>query len=206
MELIHADQKISINIEKNDKLVEIIGNISEVKDDRLVIDLPQYFMRYIEFLEVGKPLSIKVFSKLGTVDFNTVVISSPLESEFSIELDYNAMKLTPDTEMPGIDAIETLKLIKNADDIITVKTANILIEKIICISNVELELESTYDCELILPKDYGTIKFKATVVKRDVVYDNEYTLTCYGMDEENKQSLLYYMYMYALEYDEQGDE
>ncbi len=205
MELIHSEQKISINIEKNDKLVEIIGTIKEVKDDRLIVDLPQYFMRYVEYLEVGKPLSIKIFSRLGTIDFNTVVITSPLESDFTIELDYNAMKLTPDSEVPEIDAIETLKLQKGDEDYMLVKTASISIEKMICISNNELELDKTFDCELILPKDYGIINFKATVTKRDIVYDNEYTLSCYGMDEENRQSLLYYMYMYALEYGEQED-
>ena len=77
MELIHSGQKLSINIIKDDKLIEIIGVITEVLDDRISVELPKYFMRYIEFLEVGKPLTVKIFSKMGTVDFNTVVITSP---------------------------------------------------------------------------------------------------------------------------------
>ena len=205
MELIHTGQKISINILKNDKLIEIIGTINEVLDDRLVVELPQYFMRYIEYLEEGKPLTIKIFSKMGTIDFNTVVISSPLETAFTIELDYNALRLTPDTEVAMIDAIEILKLKKN-DNIITVKTTNFSTSKIICISDIPLEVDDNFNCELILPKDYGTITFKANVIKRDIVYDNEYTLSCYAMDEENRQSLLYYMYMYTLQYDQQVDE
>ena len=205
MELIHSDQKISINIIKNDKLVEIIGTINEVFDDRLSVDLPKYFMRYVEFLEVGKPLSAKIFSKIGTIDFNTVVITSPLEDNFTIELDYNAMKLTPDSEVPGIDAIETLKL-KNSDEVITVKTTDISTEKIVCVCYDQLEVDQKFDCELILPQDYGTILFKATVINRDIVYDNEYTLSCYAMSEENRQSLLYYMYMYTLKYNQQENE
>ena len=204
MELIHSGQKVSINIYKGDNLVEIIGEVNDVFDDRMTVELPKYFMRYIEYLEVGKPLTIKIFSKLGTIDFNTVVITSPLEENFTIELDYNAVKLTPDSEIQSIDAIETLKLKRN-DNIITVKTSDISIDKIVCISSTELEVEQQFDCELILPGDYGTIIFKATVTKRDIVYDNEYTLSCYGMNEENRQSLLYYMYMYSLQYDRQGD-
>ena len=69
-----------------------------------------------------------------------------------------------------------------------------------------MEVDQKFDCELILPQDYGTIFFKATVTKRDVVYDNEYTLSCYAMNEENRQSLLYYMYMYTLKYSQQEDE
>ena len=204
MELIHSGQKISINIMKDDKLVEIIGKIDEVFDDRMSVELPNYFMRYVEYLEVAKPLSVKIFSKLGTVDFNTVVITSPLEDHFTVELDYNAIKLTPDSEMKSIDSIETLKL-KNNDTVLTVKTTDISIEKIVLISSTPLEVEQKFDCELILPEDYGTILFKATVTKRDLVYDNEYTISCYGMSEENRQSLLYYMYMYSLKYDQQGD-
>ena len=204
MELIHSEQKISINIIKDDKLVEILGTINEVFDDRITIELPKYFMRYIEYLEVGKPLSAKIFSKLGTIDFNTVVITSPLEENFTIELDYNAVKLTPDSEVPSVDAMETL-ILKDKDDIITVKTTDISPEKIICLSQTPLEVEQKFDCELILPNDYGTIVFMATVTKRDIVYDNEYTLSCYGMSEDNRQSLLYYMYMYTLKYNQQGD-
>ena len=206
MELIHSDQKISINIQKNDKIVEIIGTINEVFDDRMTVDLPQYFMRYIEYLEVGKPLSIKIFSKLGTIDFNTVVISSPLESAFTIELDYNALRLTPDEETPAIDAIETLKIQREDNSIVSIKTSNISIDKMVCLSSIPLEIDEKLNCELILPKDYGTITFKATVIKRDIVYDNEYTISCYAMNEENRQSLLYYMYMYTLLYDEQADK
>ena len=204
MELIHSGQKLSINIYKGDNLVEIIGEVNDVLDDRMTVELPKYFMRYIEYLEVGKPLTVKIFSKMGTIDFNTVVITSPLEDNFTIELDYNAVKLTPDSEIKSVDAIETLKLKRN-DNIITVKTSDISIDKIVCISSTELEVEQQFDCELILPGDYGTIIFKATVTKRDIVYDNEYTLSCYGMNEENRQSLLYYMYMYSLQYDRQGD-
>ena len=204
MELIHSGQKLSINIYKGDNLVEIIGEVNDVLDDRMTVELPKYFMRYIEYLEVGKPLTVKIFSKMGTIDFNTVVITSPLEDNFTIELDYNAVKLTPDSEIKSVDAIETLKLKRN-DNIITVKTSDISIDKIVCISSTELEVEQQFDCELILPGDYGTIIFKATVTKRDIVYDNEYTLSCYGMNEENRHSLLYYMYMYSLQYDQQGD-
>ena len=111
MDLLQQGQKLSINIQKEDNLVEIIGTITEIFDDRIEIELPPYFMRYVEYLDVGKPLTIKVFSKIGTIDFNTVVISSPLEDDsFAIEFDTNALKLTIGNEIPVIDAMETLRI------------------------------------------------------------------------------------------------
>ena len=145
MELIHSGQKISINIIKNDKLVEIIGKINEVFDDRMSVDLPNYFMRYIEYLEVAKPLSVKIFSRLGTIDFNTVVITSPLEERFSIELDYNAIKLTPDSEMDSISAIETL-ILKNESSTYNVRTTEIAINKMVITSSLPIEVEEKFDC------------------------------------------------------------
>ena len=85
MDLLKIGQKLGIYFQKEKNLVEIECTIASIFDDRLVIELPQYFMRYIEFLEEGKPLTVKVFSKVGTVDFNTVIISSPLEEEFAVE-------------------------------------------------------------------------------------------------------------------------
>ncbi len=202
MDLLQSGQKISINIEKDDKLVEILATIVEIFDDRLDIELPQYFMRYIEYLDVGKHLTIKVFSKLGTVDFNTVVISSPLEDKFTVEFDYNSLKLTPGEELPVIDAIENLRIIKGEDSFI-VKTIQISTEYIKLYSDEPLVQEENFKCELILPEDYGTISFKATVTAKDTVYDNEYTISFYGMNEYDRQTLLYYMYVYTNEYTEQ---
>ena len=201
MDLLQPGQKLSINIEKDNKLVEMVCTINEVFDDRIDIELPQYFMRYVEFLDVGKPLTIKVFSKFGTIDFNTVVISSPLEDKFIVELDYNAVKLTADENLPAVDAILQMKMKKDEEEFF-VKTLDISIEKIRLLSETELIVEENYDCELILPKDYGTINFKATVKHKDIIYDNEYNISCYAMSEEDRQTLLYYMYMYTSSFDQ----
>ena len=202
MELIQSGQKLSINIAINNKLVEMICTINEVFDDRIDIELPQYFMRYVEYLDVGKPLTIKIFSKIGTIDFNTVVISSPLEDKFTVELDYNAIKLTEDENIQVVNAILQMNMTQG-DETHVVKTLDISTEHIRLESNDKLNLEENYDCELFLPDDYGIINFKATVIQNDIIYDNEYSISCYAMSEENRQTLLYFMYMYTNSYNQQ---
>jgi hypothetical protein len=64
MNLIQPGQKLSINIEKNATIVELLCTVKEVVDGRIAIDLPQYFMRYIECFDVGKHLTVKVLSEL----------------------------------------------------------------------------------------------------------------------------------------------
>lgn len=196
MDLLRAGQVLSIYFQKGDKIVEMICTISEIFDDRLVIDLPPYFMRYIEYLDVGCELTVKVFSKLGTLDFNTMVISSPLEDEFSVELDYNAVRLTPNDELPVIGAVETLQLSKG-ENVYKVKTFEISTEYLKFYSDRSFDIDSDFDCILFLPKNYGTISFKAIISEIDPVYENEYTISYYNMTEEGRQMLLYYMYVYS---------
>ena len=127
MDLFTQGQKITLFFQKNNNIVEMICSIDKVYDDRLDLVLPQYFMRYIDFLQVGSKLTAKAFSKLGTIDFNTVVMYSPLEDTFTIELDYNSLKLTPNDKIPVISAIEQLEIVKD-ENISTYRTFEVSTE------------------------------------------------------------------------------
>ncbi len=197
MDLLKAGQRISIFFQKEDKIVEMSCTISEILEDRIVIELPQYFMRYVNYLDVGCKLTVKVFSKIGTVDFNTIVITSPLEDEFSVELDYNAMKLTPNEEIPVVNAVETLNITTDDSRFFKVNTFEIATEHLKFYSDYEFQLNETFNCELVLPKNCGIIRFRGTVIFVDPVYDNEFTISYANMVEEDRQNLLYYMYLYT---------
>ena len=197
MDLIKSGQRASIFFQKEENIVEISCIIDKIYDDRIVLELPQYFMRYIEFLNVGKRLTVKIFSKLGTIDFNTIVISSPLEDEFSIELDPNALKLTPNSEIPSIDAMEKFNILINEQEVLNVRTFKISTSYIKFYCENLLEVGSLYSCELILPDDYGKIELEIIISEIDPVYDNEYTATYSRISEDDRQKLLYYMYVYS---------
>ncbi len=196
MELFSKGQKITIFFQKDLNMVEITCEIDLLHNDRIELILPQYFMRYIEYLQVGNQITAKAFTKMGTIDFNSVIISSPLEECFSIELDYNSLNLIPGSDVPYIEAIEPLELFNN-NNILKLKTIQISTEYVKFTSSTILETGKSYDCTLILPKDYGIINFKATVVEVDQIYDDEYTAVYDTMTEAARQNLLYYMYMYS---------
>jgi len=196
MELIQENQKLTINIQKEETLVEIVCHIDKVLDDRLILELPPYFMRYIEYLDSGKTVTAKVFSKLGTIDFNAVIIKSPLEDEFEIELDYNAIKFNLDEELPVIKTIRNLR-IKFKEEIFNAKTFEISPSYIKFYSDKKFHIDDNFKCELILPEDYGTISFKGTVTDIDTEYNNEFTISIYNLNEQDRETLLYYMYVYT---------
>lgn len=200
MDLFVEGQKLTLYFQKNSNMVEITCVIEKVFDDRLALTLPQYFMRYVEFLQVGKKLTAKAFSKVGTIDFNTIIINSPLDDSFCIELDHNSLKLTQGTEISSIKAIEQLN-IENDNSGVLVKTYELSTEYVKFTSKKKFTVKEEFNGILNLPKDYGIIKFKAVVTEIDPIYDNEFTAEFVTMTEEDRQKILYYMYMYTKETD-----
>ena len=199
MDLFTEGQKLTLFFQKNQNMVEMTCEIEAIYDDRLDLILPKYFMRYVDFLKVGKKLTAKAFSKLGTVDFNTIIITSPLEDTFTIELDYNSLKLTTGNEMPKISAIEVMEIY--SAEILRLKTFEIASDYIKFYSDKKFKLEEEFEGAIILPKDYGIIKFKAVITEVDSIYNNEYTALFTMMQEDSRQNLLYYMYVYSKDTD-----
>ena len=198
MDLLVKGQKIALYFEKDSNYVEMICAVDNVYNDRLSLILPQYFMRYVDSLQEGCELTAKVFSKFGTIDFNTIVISSPLEDVFEIELDYNSLKLTENEEISVVSAVETMTIITDKDEI-NVKTYELSTEFLRFYSDKNFSVGDVYKFNLILPKEYGIIKFTGIISEIDPIYENEYTVKYSIMTETDRQTLLYYMYVYSID-------
>lgn len=196
MDLFSEGQKLTLFFQKGSNMVEMTCVIEQVFDDRLSLQLPQYFMRYIEFLQVGKEVTAKAFSKLGAVDFNTIIISSPLEDYFTIEIDYNSVNLTTGNEIAVVKAVEHLQIVEE-DSIKKVKTFELSTEYLRFYSDKKYAINDEINGILSFPRDYGTIKFKGYISEIDPIYENEHTLVFATMTEKDRQTLLYYMYMYS---------
>lgn len=196
MDLFAKGQKIALYFEKDTNVVEMTCTVDKAENDRLSLDLPQYFMRYINSLQEGCELSAKAFSKLGTIDFNSIVISSPLEDVFEIELDYNSLKLTESDNIPVISAVEALEIKTKKGETYKVKTFELSTEFLRFYSDKEFKVDTSCDFTIFLPKEYGIIKFNGIISEIDPIYENEYTVKYYYISDADKQSLLYYMYMY----------
>ena len=200
MDLFNEGQKLALLFNKDLNIVEMTCTIEKVLEDRLYLTLPQYFMRYIAYLQEGTELTAKVFSKLGTIDFNTMIINSPLEDNFIIELDYNAIKLTTGEDVPNIKAVDFLE-INRENETLRVKTFEVSTDYLKFTSNKSFTIGETFTAVLILPKSYGKINFVGEISDIDPIYTNEFTAKYVTITERAKQDLLYYMYMYTKDTD-----
>ena len=203
MDLLSEGQKLTLLFQKENNMVEMTCEILKVHDDRIDLTLPQYFMRYVEHLQVGCELTAKAFCKFGTVDFNTIVLYSPLEENFTIELDYNSVKLTLGNELPVIKSLEHMEVKENTINQPIFKTFELSNEYVRFYSDHKFHINQNINASLLLPPDYGTISFKAIISEIDPIYDNEYTAKFSTMSEEDRQTLLFYLYMYSKNYDQE---
>lgn len=194
MELMNVGQNVALFLKKDLSFVEILCKIEQVFEDRLVLALPKYFMRYIELLQVGCKLTAKVISPFGTLDFNSVVISSPLEENFSIEFDKNAYNLSPNGEKQSLQVFDDIE-IKYSGKTLHLKTLEISPTEIIFSSKEKFKVDDIIEASIYLPNNYGIIKFKGIISDFDKSYPDEYTAKYISMDEQNRKLLLYYIYM-----------
>ena len=205
MELIKIGQKLNIilNLDTNDNdtndVVEMTCKITGYKKDRIELELPGYFMRYIKYLQPGNKFTSKVFTKLGTIDFNSVIIISPEMGQFTIEFDPNAYNLVPSSNAQ-IGAVEDLYITKNGNRK-KYKTFEISMTHLGFNSYDNFEKGERFDCELVLPKNYGIIKIGAILNEVDIIYDTEYKIVYSTISEEDRNKLLYYLYLYSINAD-----
>lgn len=60
-------------------------SIRDVYEDRLVLDFPQEILDYAEYFEEGTELPVRIYTPAGIKVFDSIILNSPLESEFTIE-------------------------------------------------------------------------------------------------------------------------
>lgn len=67
--------------------------IKEIQKDRLSLDFSQEILSYAQYLEEGTELPVKIFTPSGIKLFDSIILNSPLESEFTIEYTENSIQI-----------------------------------------------------------------------------------------------------------------
>lgn len=83
---IRKAQKVKINFNTVEDLEkEFDCFIKEVHADRLTLDFPSALLDYIEYLNEGEEIAVKIFTPTGIKTYEAIVLNSPLEHDFVIE-------------------------------------------------------------------------------------------------------------------------
>ena len=195
MSLVREGQKLNLIFSKDYKTVEITCVITEVLYDRLMLELPKSFMRYINYLSTGCEVSVRVFSTVGLLAFNSVIINGGLEDIFSIEYDEELVRMEPYADSDPVEEILEMK-IKDVKNAISHSAKSIEIGargvKFICES--QLDLETVYDFVLMTDEEYGNIEFSGLINSVDPVFTNEYVMSYTKISGNDRQNILRFIY------------
>lgn len=195
MNLVREGQKLNLIFNKGEKTVEITCVVSEVFYDRIVVDLPKSFMRYIEHLTSGCEVSVRVFSTAGLIAFNSVIINGGLEEQFTIEYDEDFVSMEHYSESPSVEEIVEMSIKEqNASNVISAKTIEIGTKGMKFVSSSKLEVGSVYDFEINIGEEFGTIEFSGLINSNDEVFPEEYEMSYTKISGEDRQNILRFIY------------
>ena len=195
MSLVREGQKLNLIFSKDNKTVEITCVISEVLYDRLIVELPKSFMRYINYLATGCEVSVRVFSTVGLLAFNSIIINGGLEDIFSIEYDESIVRMEPYADSQPVEEIleMTIKDVKNALSY-SAKSIEIGAKGVKFLCESPLNLETVYDFVLMTDEEYGNIEFSGLINSVDPVFTNEYIMSYTKISGNDRQNILRFIY------------
>ncbi len=195
MSLVREGQKLNLIFSKDNKTVEITCVISEVLYDRLIVELPKSFMRYINYLATGCEVSVRVFSTVGLLAFNSIIINGGLEDIFSIEYDESIVRMEPYADSQPVEEIleMTIKDVKNALSY-SAKSIEIGAKGVKFLCESQLNLETVYDFVLMTDEEYGNIEFSGLINSVDPVFTNEYIMSYTKISGNDRQNILRFIY------------
>ncbi len=86
MGIVREDQKAKIYFKLQDNSAkELECSVKKVDKDRISLKCTKEILNYAEYLEEGSEFPVKIYTPAGIQSFETIVLNSPLESEFIIE-------------------------------------------------------------------------------------------------------------------------
>ena len=192
MGLFQENQKAKIIFEANDKIVEIDCYIEKIYYDRLKLELPKAASRYTPYLKTGKDLTINVFSRIGVLIQDSIVLTSPLEREFTVEYDKDAIRVENRRRIKRYSANCDLVIFRPLLGNIDTKIIDISTSELRYYSDVPLEAGSEYDCKLILRPTEAKILFKGKILDNKNLPVGVYRMFINKISYKEKQMLLDY--------------
>ncbi len=190
MALFQENQKAKIIFEADDKIVEMDCYIEKIYFDRLKLILPKAASRYNPYLKAGKKITINVFSHLGILEQESIIITSPLEKEFTVEYDIDAIEINNRRRIKRYSASCDLIIFRPLLGNIETQIIDISTRGLRYYSDIPLESGAIFDCKLLLKPTDKKILFKGKIADNKGLPTGVYRMVIHKIAYKDKQVLL----------------
>lgn len=187
---IREDQKAKLYFKTaDDSEKEVECFIKDVKSDRISLTFPEHMMEYAQYLTEGEELPVRIFTPYGIKVFETIVLNSPLESDFVIEYVDNYIQIQR-REYSRI-LLETKVIIEREDheNVIT-QTLDISGGSLRFYYEGDFLPREKVGCLLYLPMQIRSIQAQGIIVKNHHLPKNEHVVFFTKIDERDRDKIV----------------
>lgn len=188
MDIIRENQLVKLffkDAEGSEK--ELNCSIKRIYKDRIALIPPEETIDYVDYLEEGDDVSVKIFTPAGIKAYDAIVLNSPLENEFVIEFVENYIEIQRRKYL-RMD-YEAKVLVQVGFTKVVTQTIDIGGGGIRFASETPFEPNQTVTCHLFLP-DYPTIQAQGIIIKEKHLKENEYVIFFTKISENDRTKIL----------------
>lgn len=168
---------------------ELDCSIKKVYKDRISLNFPKEIIDYVDYLEEGDEVHVKIFTHSGIKAFDAIIINSPLESDFVIEFVENYIEIQRRKYLRS--DLNTKVIIQRGErgNIIT-HTFDIGGGGIRFYYEGSFALRETIECMLYLPMHLHSIHAKGFIIKDEHLEKNEHVMVFTKIEERERDKII----------------
>lgn len=188
MDIIRENQLVKLffkDAEGSEK--ELNCSIKKIFKDRISLIPPEETIDYVDYLQEGDDVSVKIFTPAGIKAYDAIILNSPLEDNFVIEFVENFIEIQRRKYL-RMD-YEAKVLIQEGLTKVVTHTIDIGGGGIRFASATPFEPNQTVTCHLFLP-EIAAIQAQGIIIKEKHLKDDEYVLFFTKINENDRTKIL----------------
>ncbi len=188
MRKVQPGQKVRIGIEASGgQILQFFAYIKKVEPDRLLLMFSESKAQFAKFLEEGSTVRLSVYTPLGILLLNSVILSAPVGFEFEVEYESLSKRIQ---RRKYVRAHANYRLLINQmGKTITTLTEDIGGGGIRFIADTYIH-QSEVNAKLYIPEIDSGIPFSGIVERKDRYKDNEYLIRYTNITEADRNKII----------------
>lgn len=167
---------------------ELNCSIKNIYKDRISLNFPQEAMYYLDYLDEGNEVSVKIFTPFGIRAFDAIILNSPQESDFIIEFIENYIEIQRRKYLRA--DLRTKIIIQKSENNVVTHTLDIGGGGVRFFYEGEFQYQENVNCMLYLPMYLNSIKASGIIIKDPNLSKNEYVLVFTKIDEDERDKII----------------
>lgn len=155
--------------------IKLLCSVKDIYPDRVQLNFPKATLTFIDYLQEGVCVLMKIYTPKGIKIFNVLIIDSPDTGVFMVEFgeDYDELQRRKFIRA----SVETKMILRRAPkDPFIVKTLEISSGAVRFTSNESFKNREPFDVFLYLPNNIRSVKAYGIIVRAEHLQKNEHLL------------------------------